>query len=324
MLFLFSCQSKRLDVDVSGIKLAKVEIKHLEQDLFESPPDSLGSPRLQKKYGVFYSRFIINIINKGGINDPSYIGNLKNFVADKDMREAYLACKEKYANLDAFGDQLTEAFRHFSYYFPDRKLPQVVSFMSGFNYSIVNIDNVLGIGLEMYLGSDSKFYKMIQFPRYKTLAMRSEYMLPDCIRGWMSTEFETNHPNNDLLSQIIQEGKIMYLVDALLPEVNDTLKMSYTQKQLEWCQHNEYNIWSHFIQQKLLYSIDNSQILKYTSEGPFTAVFSKESPARIGNWVAWQIVRSYMNKNPEITLQQLLDEKDPQKILTKSKYKPGK
>ena len=324
LLFLISCQSHRLDVDISDIKIEKISINRLEKDLFETPPDSLSSQKLYKKYGIFYLRFIRNIINPGDVRDSLSIQNLARFIKDRDMHNAYVACQQKYPDFANFESQLTIAFKHFNYYFPKRNIPKVVTFMSGFNYSIVNIDSVLGIGLEMYLGSDNEFYKMIQFPKFKTISMRNEYMLPDCIRGWMTTEFKKNYGKNDFLGQIIHAGKIMYLVDAILPEVDDTLKMAYTYKQLQWCQHNEFNVWSHFIQQKLLYSNDNSEIMKYTSEGPFTSVFNKESPSRVGNWVGWQIIRAYMNKNPEITLQQLIDESDAQKILTKSKYKPSK
>ena len=324
LLFLISCQSKRLDIDISQIQIEKVEIKRLDQDLFQMPSDSLTSNILQKKYGIFYTRFISSIINKGGISDPSYIENLRHFLADKDMREAYTSCQQEFPELNTLENELEDAFKHFKFYFPKREIPQVVTFMSGFNYSIVNIDHVLGIGLEMYLGPDNKFYKMIQFPRYKTLAMSKDYLLPDCIKGWMSTEFEPKTSNNNFLSQIIQVGKIMYLVDAILPKVEDTLKVSYTKRQLDWCESNEFNVWTHFIQQKLLYSTDNSEILKYTSEGPFTAAFSKESPSRIGNWIGWQIVRAYMDKNPEVTLQELVDQKDAQLILSQSKYKPKK
>jgi hypothetical protein len=39
-------------------------------------------------------------------------------------------------------------------------------------------------------------------------------------------------------------------------------------------------------------------------------------------WVGLQIVRSYMKNNDEVTLAELMNEKNPQKILNKSKYRP--
>jgi uncharacterized protein YjaZ len=39
-------------------------------------------------------------------------------------------------------------------------------------------------------------------------------------------------------------------------------------------------------------------------------------------WVGWQIVKSYMKSNKEVTLSDLMNEIDAQKILSKSKYRP--
>ena len=113
-------------------------------------------------------------------------------------------------------------------------------------------------------------------------------------------------------------------MDALLPEVSDTLKIGYSAKQLEWCKASEFNMWAYIIEQKMLYSNDMNELIKFTHEGPFTAAFGKDSPGRTGNWLGWQIVRAYMNHHPEVTLQQLMDETDTQKIFTQSKYKPNK
>jgi uncharacterized protein YjaZ len=100
--------------------------------------------------------------------------------------------------------------------------------------------------------------------------------------------------------------------------------MGYTKEQLEWCIKNESNIWAFFIEQKLLYSTVVQQYIKYISDGPTTNGLPKESPAKIGAWIGWQIVKAYMNNNPAITLEQLLKEKDAQKILNNSNYKPKK
>jgi uncharacterized protein YjaZ len=60
------------------------------------------------------------------------------------------------------------------------------------------------------------------------------------------------------------------------------------------------------------------------ADGPFTAEFSKDAPARLGEWLGWQIVREYYEKNPEVTLQLVMTETDAQKILSNSGYKPEK
>lgn len=326
VFLICSCSKSRVEIDTSNINIPEVKIDRLEQDLFKMNPDSIKAftPLMIKKYGKFYIRFFANIINRGGMYDSSYSSNLAQFIADKDMRNAYMQTQNSYPDLNWLEDDLAEAFKHFKYYFPERNIPKPVSFMSGFNYSIVDVDNVLGVGLEMYLGSDNQMYKMLQLPRYKTMQMRKEYILPDCIKGWMATEFENKMNKADFLSEIIYQGKVMYLTDALLPEIDDSLKIGYTNDQLKWCKKNEGNMWSFFLDQNLIYSTNYTEIAKFTTDAPFTAEISKDAPGRVGTWIGWQIVRKFMDKNKDVTVKALMEEKDAQLILSKSKYKPGK
>ena len=71
-----------------------------------------------------------------------------------------------------------------------------------------------------------------------------------------------------------------------------------------------------------LYDNNMKTVIELTNDGPYTAAISKECPPRIAMWVGWQIVRSYMKNNESVTLEQLMAEKDAQKILSKSKYRP--
>jgi gliding motility-associated lipoprotein GldB len=326
VFLIAGCTKGRLDVDTINITIPGVKINRLEQDLFNISPDSVQkyTPLMIKKYGKFYVRFVANIINKGGMEDSSYAFNLKQFISDADMRRAYNYTQTAYPDIAWMQDEFNNAFKHFKYYFPKRLLPSVTTIMSGFNYSIVNVDSVLGIGLEMYLGSENEMYRMLQLPKYKTTLMRKEYILPDAIKGWMATEFENKMNKPDFLSEIIYQGKIMYLTDALLPGVDDSLKIGYTKVQLEWCNKNEGNMWGFFLDQQLLYSTNYAEISKFTSDAPFTAAFNKESPGRVGTWIGWQIVRKFMDKNEKITVKELMELNDAQFILNKSKYKPGR
>lgn len=323
---LTSCENDRLDINVDSVEIPDFTISRLEQDLFKMDTTHIKeeTQKLQNKYGKFYSTFISNILNNGGLQDSAYSYRIKQFITDRDMKEAYTISQQVYPSADELKTQLTGVFKHYKHYFPDRKLPKVVTMISGFNYSVVDLDSTLAIGLEMYLGSNDKFYQMLALPRYKSAYMNKENILPDVTRAWMMAEFPYNMEKSDFLSEITYVGKIMYLTDALLPEVADTMKIQYSKEQMNYCKQNEFNVWSYFAAQKLLYTTDQAEIMKYTADGPFTSALSKESAPRIGYWIGWQIVRQYMKNNPEVTVEQLIQEKDAKKILTKAKYKPGK
>jgi hypothetical protein len=333
LLFVFftatlfiSCNDNPLKVDVSHVDIPKPTIHRLDQDVFNMDTAAIpaATKALEAKYGSFYSVFVMGILNNGDIKDSAYTTRIKQFIRDRDMRKAYADCQQKYPDLNQLTEGFGEAFQRFKYYFPKRRLPQVVAMMSGFNYSIFPLDSTLAIGLEMYLGQDNDFYKMLGYPHYRTLFMDKDNILPDAVNGWMINEFPNNMTKHDFLSEIIYMGKILYATDALLPDVPDTLKIRYTQDQMNYCMENEFNVWSYFAAQKITYTTDEAEITKFTGEGPFTAALSKRSAPRIGYWIGWRIVKQYMKVFPKTTLEQLMNEKDAQQLLARSKYKPKK
>jgi hypothetical protein len=321
-----SCGNDTLHVDVSAVNIPDVSIKRLDQDLFTLDTSDIKSStqKLQSKYGTFYPVFFSRIINNGDVRDSAYAFRLKQFIYDRDMRETYAEVQKTYPNIKPLKEQLEDVFRHLRYYFPDKKVPAIVTMISGYNQWIIPVDTTLGIGLEMYLGSNNRFYQMLALPRYKTLFMNPENVVPDATRELLVSAFPYNMDKSDFLSEITYMGKIMYLTDAMLPDVNDTIKVRYSKEQMDYCKQNEFNVWSYFAAQKLLYTTDQTEIMKFTSEGPFTSALSKESAPRIGYWIGWQIVRQYMKANPTVTIPELMQENDAQKILAKAKYKPSK
>jgi hypothetical protein len=127
-----------------------------------------------------------------------------------------------------------------------------------------------------------------------------------------------------MIDFMISQGRLLYYLDLVTPDEPDTIKTGYTSAQLNWCIQNEKKIWSFFIDNKLLFSFDPNLMNKYVNDGPTTNGFPKESPGNIGQFTGWQIVKSYMKNNPQVTLQQLMEEKDLLKIFNESKYKPLK
>ena len=322
---LWACSDNRLKIDVSQVKVNPVKIERMETDLFQNnTPIIQLQQQLKKKYDVFFLSFQSSIAS--AYRDSSTEFNLSQFISDSIERNVYRDCERLYPNLDNLESSLTEEYKHFRYYFPKRKLPRVITYISGFNFKLNIVDTIIGISLDMYLGSNNRYYKMMPdiFPKYKTMSMRKENIITDFTMAWLLTEFPKNQDKKDLLSEIIYNGKLLYLEDALLPQIEDSVKMCYTPKQWNYCKTNEYNMWAYFVQNKLLYDSDPSEIVKFTTDAPFTAAFNKNSPSRVGNWIGWRIVCAYMKKHPKVTLEDLMSQRDAQLILAQSNYKPSK
>lgn len=314
IIFLISCKNNnKLNIDVSAIK-AEVKIDRYEQDLFKLNMTKLaeGLKTLAAKYPIFVKDSL----------RPEEINQLLSFTTDPNARQVYDDVTKKYPELGFLEVELSDAFKHIKFYFNKFEVPKVYTFITNVDYNnrVIYWNNNLGISLDLYLGQS--YYAKYGFPNYQSYLFRKESITTDCIGQVIETQFPFRGHKKDLMSYMIYHGKLLYLMDAIFPKLDDSLKIGFTGSQMKWCANNERHIWQYFIDKKLLYSTDDKSIRQFINDGPFTAPFTKESPARTGQWIGLQIVRAYMNENPEVTVQQLMNEEDVLKILTRSKFKP--
>jgi gliding motility-associated lipoprotein GldB len=333
-LFIFiglviSACNRHKKVDVSNIPV-NVNIERFDQDFDElrTKPMAQQAAYLQKKYGVFYQDFIGNILRAGGVNDTSYFATLRQIFVGK----AYIDLKHDvdsvyHDGLNKQNEELTDAFRRIKYYYPKKQLPRVYAYFSGFQAQTSVGDGYVGIGLDLFLGANSRFYPALveSFPRYLSRRFTPDNIAPRVIEGIVHEDmFPENNNDKSLLAKMIYNGKLLYFMDEVLPDVADSVKIGYTTNQLKWSEDNKANIWTYFMEENLLYETDYQKIQTYLTEAPFTPGLGEknESAPKLGVWTGWQIVRQYMAKNPDVTLPQLMAQTDPQKILTGAKYRP--
>ncbi len=125
-----------------------------------------------------------------------------------------------------------------------------------------------------------------------------------------------------MLADMITYGKAYYFAKHMLPCTPDSVIMSYTAEDMEGLRANAGTVWTHFLENDLLFETNHMVKKKYLDERPKTYEIGDKAPGRIGTYVGWDIVRSYMRQNSDITLQELMEESDPQKILNGSNYAP--
>jgi hypothetical protein len=323
--WIYSCKRNQYRINVSSVS-ADIKTKRLEIDLFRPDPVALidSLPELKEKYGDFLQYFSI-VINTGDINDTIFGDHLVNFCTDKLNNEVYSAVIQAYPDVRLIEDDLVEAFRHYLWYFPDETIPGVFTCITGFNRSIITADSVLGISLDRYLGRDCKYYPQLGIYGYLAARMNSWNIVPDCMYAWGTKMWnfeEMDYPADNVLSEMIHEGKIKYFEKCMIPEISDTLLMGFTQNQMKFCRNNEGQMWTYLIENDLLFSSDQFIVRKLTGEAPFTSYFTNESPGKATVWLGFRIIESYMMKNRDITLSEIMSNKDVQSILDGAKYKP--
>ncbi|WP_298135844.1 gliding motility lipoprotein GldB [Flavobacterium sp.] len=310
---VFSCDKKsKVEKAVEEIPV-EMKVVRFEQAFFESKPEDLAT--VKAEYPEFFPE---------GTPDEVWLEKLQH----PQWRELYAEVERKYKNFSGKQTEIEELFKHIKYYFPTIKEPKIYTVIGEMDYNskVIYANDKLLIALELYLGGKHKFYS--DFPEYISQNFEERQMLPDVVTSFANGVVPAPLVNDKtLLAQMIYYGKELYLKDILLSEdYTDAEKIGYTPQQITWSKENEYFIWMNFIENQYLFNTSPKLLSQFINLAPFSKFYleiDNESPGRIGQWIGWQIVRSYMENNPKTTVQQLL-KMDAKVIFEASKYKPSK
>ncbi|MDR3367151.1 MAG: hypothetical protein LBO71_09340, partial [Prevotellaceae bacterium] len=288
-------------------------------------PDSLREqvPALQQKYGDFFTYFCKGIIEVGLPQEAEFFDNLASFLGDYVVRTSYDEAQRVFPTDEALNAKLTDAFKRYKLHFPDAQIPNIVTYISGFNQSTMLAENVIGVGLDKYLGADYELYPQLGFYRYLARNMYPSKIPADVMDALAEAMFPyAAEPQDELLGRMLWEGKRFYFAKQMLPAEQDTAIFGFSKKELKSCHDNEAYMWLYLIENKLLFSTHAFTIDKFTRPRPFTQEFSHEAPGRAANWLGYRIISLYMARNSDVTLPQLMLDANYRQILEKSGYNP--
>lgn len=308
VVLMVSCDKKsKVEKAVEAIPVA-LKVDRFDQAFFEAKPNELVN--LKAEYPFFFPE---------GTPDAVWIDKMQN----KDWRALYAEVQKKFPDFNQQTTEIEDLFKHFKYYFPETVMPKIYTVIAEMDYhnKAIYADDKLIIALELYLGKSHKFYT---FPEYLKQNFEERQMMPDIVSSFAVRKIPPPSEKT-LLANMIYYGKELYMKDIMLPNYTDAEKIGYTPEQITWSQENESYIWRYFIEEDLLFSTDAKLENRFVNLAPFSKFYleiDNESPGRIGQWIGWQIVRSFMENN-EVSLQEML-KMDAKQIFERSKYKPKK
>lgn len=304
---------------------APLRIERLDQDLFHSTGDTTGtlSLKLYAQYGEFYRIYVEQILQEAAVDDPRLPIAITSFARNPNWIAIQQLADSLLGDLEPQRLEFEAAFGRLKALFPDSLTPRIITFNSGYNYGIVPTDSVLGIGVEWFVAKGTPAEELLApevFPQYMKDRMQPAMLVPSAVKGWLMVHYTRDIRGADLLTNLVETGKVMVLLDAMLPDTDPALKLAFSPEQLKWCEANAFPMWKELLDKKMLYSRKNDDIARIMNDAPFTNGFPRESPGHIGEWIGLQMVRSYLDANPDVTLPQLFAMSDPAPIL--KAYKP--
>ncbi len=236
---------------------------------------------------------------------------------DTLYNEAISAFEENY---DYFEQDLETLYTWLNHYYPQEKVPEVKTMITGLYNDMYVSDESIIIGLDFFIGPEATF-KPLQLPAYIQTRYTQKHVVPG-IAKFIASSYSELGKENTLLSEMIDIGKVMYFTGRLLPCTPDSLIIGYTPTEMQNVADNREIIWANLIENDLLYNTEEMMKQKFLGERPSIAEISKNCPGRVGAYLGWEIVEAYMAGNKNVTLQDLMSEKDHNKIFRRSKYKP--
>jgi gliding motility-associated lipoprotein GldB len=309
LLFFISCQKEtQNNIDISNIE-ANFKVFRFEQDFYTNKGKNLVE--LKENFPLLFPDETPDSIWIAKINNP-------------DEQELFQETQKKYNSLFHIEEELSNLFKHIKYYNPSFLAPDVITILSNIDYTYRTIytDNLLFISLDVYLGGAHPFYS--DYPSYIRKNNTDERIVVDVASNIINSTISFSN-NRSFLAKMIHEGKKMYLLDLYLPSKSDPIKIGYSKDKFDWATINAEQVWRYFIENDLLYSTNTQLNKRFIENAPFSKFYLSEdtkSPGRIGQWIGWQIVRSYMVNN-DVSLQDLLSMNE-EEIFKNSKYKPRK
>jgi len=326
-MIVLSCSNKKQIPDVSSIKV-DLKIQRFEKDFYSVDTNQLDKSLqiLYQKYPEFLQDYIYNI-QAWEPHTDSVLKYCKFFIRDSFYQSMYRYAQEKFKSMDDIKGQVELGLKYVKYYYPKYKTPTTITTfigpLEGTGNALTN--SGFAIGLQSYLGKDFPAYHTSYiadvYPEYKSRRFEPQYIAVNCMWNIINDMYPQKNTGRPLIEQMIEAGKRYYLLDAFLPTTADTLKMGYTAKQLKGCYDNEKGIWAFFIQNNLLYETELNLIGQFVNDGPNTPEISQEAPGFIGQFIGWQIVKKWMDKNDKKTLDELMQTPSKQ-IFDEAKYKP--
>jgi len=317
LFVILSCNRKQCEINPEIAKVeADIKLERLEKPFFGARNENdirsfLNSNKIFTQKYLEPSQYP---------DEATLVSSLFKLTQEPNLAQFAQQTEEKFGNMNDIETELETGFKHLKYYYPQAAIPAVKTFISGLlGADLLVSDSLVVLGIDYFAGQEASYRP--QQPEYILQRYEKPNMVP-AVFLQLSAKYNKTQPEQTMLAQMIDFGKSFYFTQRMLPCTPDSVIIGYTDQQMADIHYNEGKIWAHFIEKSLLYETNHFKIIKYTGERPNIPEIGKQCPGRIATWVGWQIVRKYMAENPGVTLQQLMQETDAQKIFTQSRYKP--
>ena len=302
-LMILSCNRNPLDIKLTN-KKPEIEVVNIDEKLcvFETKHITNSHLQLINELGDIYLNELS--FNLRIPNDSIKPEDIKLFYQSDFLKELE---KEKSLILNDALNQIEKSkigFQYLTFYFPQLILPQKIGLMNTLFSGVTSNDSILIISTENYLNPTFQIIPK-EINQWQKKRMNIKYMSRDILQFWIQAKV-INSIEGNIAENLIQAGKILYLLKACFPNEDDTFILRYPDEDYNWAIENETMFWEYLVREEILFKNSQRDLINFFNEGPYTIGLSEESPDRMGQFLGYQMVLSFMKKNSDISLEKLM------------------
>ena len=315
ILLFVGCSQETCRETVDAVPI-QLEIQRIDKELFQTQ-SAIQIEELLDKYPAF-SKLFLDADQYP--NNAVLAESIFNLIQNPSIDTLYQESLDAFQDIDQLMEELGEAFGKLSVYYPATRIPVVQTAVTGLYKDLIISNEQIIIGMDFFIGPDAS-YPPQQIPEYILNRYDTKH-LPSNIMQFISSQYIQQSKGESMLAEMIDHGKSYYLLSKILPCTPENILIGYTDQEWEDALENDAIIWANFIENELLYSTDHQMKQKFLGERPNVYEISERCPGRIGRWLGWQIVKSYVEKTGA-SVQTLMEEPDANKVFRLSGYKPS-
>ena len=311
--FAFQSCDNQKDIDLSAIQ-KETELKRFERAFLtmDTANFSENLAQLEENYPPFFSAKTEEIF-------------WRNQRKDELQLKLFKQTEKLFGNMEKEEEELNRIFKRYYYYFGQQNTFEVYTYISrlDYDYPVIAAPPYCFIALDMYLGANNDYYAAL--PNYLQFKRQPQFLLRDVAYALSENTLGNPTDDNKLIEAMIYHGKLLYVTKQLCPFLREDELLVYPSEKMKFCEEHERDMWVYFIENGVLFKSGEELQRRFIDVAPFSKFRTSTdplTPGGVGRWFGYKIVSAYMEENPELSLKQLIQEKDAAKILKLSGYKP--
>ena len=300
-LVVYSCESSSDTSFSIKEEYPPVKIKRMDIEIYRYPSmtaEKQTSFNAEMESGI---SALLTMLNMGHPDDSAYM----KYVNSEAVKMFTPEVEEVFSDIADLENVLGGVKQNMKKELPHINMCEIYSIVSPYKQSIYIADSTMLLVLNHYLGAEHKAYD--GFEEYIKKTKQAKYIPYDIVEATIGT-FNPYETTGDemVLSKMLFAGAIVEAKMRIVPEASLSLALGYDEKELEWVEDNQQQLWNALVSKELLYSTSYMDINQLLSLTPCSSILHQQAPGRVGRYLGYKIIRAYLEKNPSTTLSQLL------------------